>query len=124
MGKLFGVNISKLIADEVGPGVLPATLIRVTAGTRTTGNLSGGTNPTDKSFNCRGFIDEQGVRNVDGTLVENGTKKVVLIGDTISGGAVAPSVGDKVKIEGTTYQIKAVDRDPAAATYTLVVRQA
>ncbi len=119
---LFGVNISKIIADVVGPGVLAATLIKVTPGTRTAGQLTGGTNPTETSYSCRGFIDSKAKRNAKGSLTEDGTEKVVLIGDTISGGTVAPAVNDKVTIEGSTYYIEHVDRDPAAATYTLKAR--
>ena len=40
---LFGVDISGIIAKEVGGGVLDATLGAITPGTRTTTNLTGGT---------------------------------------------------------------------------------
>ena len=119
---LFGINISKLIKDNVAPGVLDATLTVVTAGTRTPGTLTGGTNPTTQDYSCRGFIDTQAVRDISGTLVDDGTKTIVLIGDTINGGATAPSTADRVTIEGTTYTIEAIDRDPAAATYTMICR--
>lgn len=125
--KLFGVNISGIIAKAIGPGVLAATLIKVTPGTRTTGSLGSGTNPTEVSYTCRGFIDTQAQRNVDGTLAADGTKRIVLIGDTISGGTVAPALGDKITIEGATYRIPEdgkIDRDPAAATYSCKVRLA
>jgi len=121
---LFGVNISKLIKDNVGPGVLDATLTKFTPGTRTGGSLTGGTQPTSTAYACKGFIDSQEVRDVNGTLVDDGTKLIVLIGDTIDGGtaASAPSTGDNITIEGTIYGIEAIDRDPAAATYSCTVR--
>jgi len=122
---LFGVDISGLIKQYVAPGVLAATLVRVIPGTRTPGSLSAGTNPTTTSYPCRGFIDSQRVRFADGTLVKNGRKIVVLIGDTIDNGSgVAPAPGDRIIIEGTTYVIPeggTIDRDPAAATYTCEV---
>jgi hypothetical protein len=34
---------------------------------------------------------------------------------------VAPEAGDLVTIEGATYSISAVTRDPAAATYSCTV---
>ncbi len=120
---LFGVNISKLIKDNVGTGVLDATLTTSTQGTRTPGNLTGGRNPTTTDYSCKGFIDSQEVRDRNGTLVNDGTKLIVLIGDTINGGATAPSTGDSISIEGDLYGIEAIDRDPAAATYSCTVRK-
>lgn len=115
--KLFGVNISKLIKDSVGPGVLNATLTVVTPASRTAGDLTDGTNPTTTDYDCKGFIDSKEKRRSSGTLVEDGDEVIVLIGDTI--GAV-PKVGDRITIEGKTYTIKQLDRDPAAATYTCI----
>ena len=123
--KLFGVDIAGLIKKNVGPGVLPATLVKVTPGTRTPGSLTGGTNPTTTDYPCRGFIDSQRVAFANGTTVKAGNKVVVLIGDTIdSGSGVAPAPGDRIMIEGTTYVIPeggTIDRDPAAATYACEV---
>lgn len=124
---LFGVNISKLIKDNIGPGVLDAILLKSTPGTRTPGTLTGGTNPTEVSYPCKGFIDTQRVRFVNGTQVRDGSKIIVLVGDTIDGGdpTSAPVPGDRITIEGTTYAIPVdgqIDRDPAAAVYTCEVR--
>lgn len=126
--KLFGVDISKIIKDNIGPGVLPATLTKMASGARTPGQLTGGTNPTGTPFPCKGFIDTQADRFKDGTLVRAGSKVVVLIGDTIDGGAPAsaPAPGDKIFIENTTYIIPEdgkIGRDPAAATYSCEVRK-
>jgi hypothetical protein len=113
--KLFGTNISKLIKDNIGPGVLDATLTVVTPGSRTPGSLTGGTNPTTTDHSCKGFIDSKEKKRFPETLVEDGSEVIVLIGDTI--GAV-PKVGDRITIESKTYTIKELDRDPAAAVYT------
>lgn len=125
--KFFGINISGIIAREVGKGVLNATLTKVTPDTRTPGSLTAGTNPTEVSHACKGFIDTQANRNRDGTLTSDGTKVIVLLGDTIDKGATIPELGDKITIEGDTYRIPddgAIDRDPAAATYICKVRLA
>jgi len=119
---LFNVNISKIIADAIGPGVLPAVLTKVAPGARTAGQLAAGTNPTNIDHACRGFIDDKARRNLEGSLIRDGLEKVVLVGDSISGGSVVPDVNDRVTIEGTTYRIEGVARDPAAATYTLSAR--
>jgi hypothetical protein len=118
---LFGVDIAGIIKDNIGPGVLDAVLTKFTPGTRTPGQLTGGTNPTNVTFACKGFIDRQGKTNVRGSLADTNTVVIVLIGDTINGGAAAsaPKSDDHVTLEGITYVVLFVDRDPAAATYTL-----
>jgi len=115
---LFSVNISGLIKEYIGPGVLDATLTKSTPGSRTAGQLTGGRNPTTATYACKGFIDEQARQDFDGTLTLDGQVVIVLIGDTIDGGSTKAEVGDRITIEGVTYMIDKLDRDPAAATYT------
>lgn len=116
---LFGAKISKEILKAIGPGVLPATLIKVTSGTRTPGSLTDGTNPTSVSYSGRGFVDDYNLEQKSNTLVQEGDRMVVLIGDSFS---VTPETSDKITIEGSTYVIVSVMRDPDAATYTCQVR--
>lgn len=116
---LFGIDISGIVAANIGPGVLDAVLTKVTPGTRTSGQLTGGTNPTTATYPCKGFVDKKARRNREGELVKEGNVTILLIGDTISGGTVAPEIGDRVSLEGVNYLINELDRDPAAATYTL-----
>lgn len=123
--KLFGFDIAAIIAKEIGKGVLSATLIKTTPGTRTPGSLAAGTNPADVPHPCKGFIDMQAVANVADSLASDGSKVIVLLGDTINGGNTVPELGDKITIEGTTYRIPddgRIDRDAAAATFTCTVR--
>lgn len=120
--KLFGVDIAGLINQEVGPGVLDLTLIKVTPGTRTGGQLTGGTNPTTASTAGKGFIDDYQDRQIDETVIRRGDRRVLIVGNSLSGGSVIPAAGDQVTIEGATYEIVNVARDPAAATYTCQVR--
>lgn len=115
--KLFGVDISKLIKDNIGPGVNDATLIKVTAGSRTGGQLTGGTNPTTATHACKGFLDVLNRNRVDQTLTEDRDVLIALIGDTINGGATVPVPGDRITILGTTYNIVIVNVDPAQAVY-------
>jgi len=123
----LGIDVARLVKDNLAAALLDATLTKVTPATRTAGSLAGGTNPTTATFACKGFIDSQEVRDRKGNLVSSGKKRVVLVGDTIDGGSgVAPAPGDRILIEGTTYVIPddgEVDRDPAAATYTCDVRE-
>ncbi len=123
--KLAGIDVSGIIKKEIGDKVLTApehsiVLNSIVPGTRT-GNLTGGTNPTSTPHTCKGFIDSQDRKSVNGTLVENGSVIVAIIGDSIADSAV-PQVGDTIDIEGGTYRIKAIDRDPAAALYTCLTK--
>lgn len=114
---LFGINISGLINSNIGPGVNAATLTKVTPGSRTGGSLTGGTNPTSTSYACRAFVDPISRDRVDGTLVKDGDANVQIVGDSVAGGQV-PEVGDTVTILSRTYEIVAIEVDPALALYT------
>lgn len=123
MPDLFGIDIAGIIAAEIGPGLLPATLIVVTPGTRSSANLSGGTQPTEESFSGKGFIEDYSDRHIKEGLVEKNDRKITLIAKTFTGNPI-PKLGHKITIEGSTYKIVGpVKRDPAAATYTCQSRQ-
>lgn len=117
---LFGVDIAGIIAKEIGPGLLDAVLIVVTAGARGS-NPTSGTNPTEKSIGGKGFIEDYRDKDIDGTLVKKGDRKITLIANTFPGLPI-PVQGNKITIENATYTITGpVKRDPAAATYTCQV---
>ncbi len=128
----MAIDIAKLIAQHLGPrteiGIGPATLTKVTAGTRTPGAASGGTNPTTADYACRGLVSDYDAAKIDGTLIERGDREVTLLGATIASAQV-PTTQDRVTIADTpggalvTYQIVRVGSDPVAATYTLQVRR-
>lgn len=120
MTTLFGVNISKLVADNIGPGVLDATLIVVTAGTRT--SSTSGVQPTETSIAGKGFTDSFSAGSIDGTVIKEDDVSIVLIADTFAS-PISPKGGDKITIEGSTYRVIRVERDPAAATYTCLSRK-
>jgi len=119
MGLLDG-DLATLVADAlVGADLTkPATLIKVTAGTRTPGALSAGTNPTTQSFTAQGIEQNLLGLQMSGTLIAGVTAAIRLFGATIAGGQV-PVPGDRIAIGGKTYTIvdKGVSRDSAAASY-------
>ena len=117
---LFGVDIAAIVASAIGPGVLDATLNSITEGTRTPGSLTSGTQPTTASYACKGFMDSKNRRERSGQLVDDGDVIIMLIGNTISAGAIVPKLGDTITIESRTYRIGNLDRDPAAAIYELL----
>ena len=119
--KNLGVDIAKLVNDNLGASVLPATLRKVTQGARDPINPAGGRQPTTADFTCRGFIDSQDNETFPDTLASDGTRIVVLLGASIQDAEV-PETEDRILIESTEYNIIEIDRDPASATYTCLVR--
>ncbi len=120
MPRLFGTDIAGEIQRAFAGQLVPLTFTSRTPGTRTTGALTAGTNPTETSGAGEGIIDDYQEREIDGTRVETGDKKILIIGNTIL--PLVPKPGDDVTIEGATYRVVRVGRDPAAATYTCQVR--
>jgi len=118
---LFGVNISGLINQHIGPGVNDCTLTKVTPGARTAGQLTGGTNPTSTTHAAKGFLDNLDKNRLEGSLVEDGDVLIGIVGDSIVGGEV-PRPGDRVTILGNTYNVIQVEVDPAQALYECVGR--
>lgn len=120
--KLFGADIAGQLAKALGPLLLPCKLIKVTPGTRTTGALTAGTNPTKKTFSCRGMVESFATNLVDDTRILAGDRKIMILGDTLAKGIV-PEPSDEVEIEGRIWiVINLIERDPDAATYVLHAR--
>lgn len=115
----LGVDIAGILAANVQ--VIAATLIKVTATTRDPSNLSSGTHPVQTSHSARGFVEDYKDGKIDGTIIRRGDRKVTLFAATINPAAV-PTPNDQVTIEGRTYIVVAVTRDPAGATFACQVR--
>lgn len=122
--RILGEDLAGEVAREIGPLLLDCTLTRVTGTTREPGNLAGGTQPATTTYPCKGFEAALEQRHLANTLVKATDVMVVLLGDTISGGAVVPRAGDRVQVgSGVTRAVVAiVDRDAAHATWSLAAR--
>lgn len=117
MSELFGVDVSGLIAEHVGPGVFDATLIKITRGARVSGKLTQGVPKTRTSSSGKGFVETYDDRFIDGTLIKSSDRKITLIADTFPSGIV-PNLKDEITIQGLTYTIVGdIKSDPANATY-------
>lgn len=123
MPDIFGENIAGEIYNEMKELVFDITLTKVEPGSRTPGSLTGGTNPTGTSHTVKGFVDEYQDRHIDGTLIQRGDRKIVILGGSLPSGTV-PEPSDKITAEGETRTIveDGVKRDPAGATYICQVR--
>ena len=115
MPDIFKKDIAGKINDKLGPLVFDYTLHVVTEGTRGA-NLTGGTNPTETDHTVKGFVDDYRDREIDGTIIQRGDRKITLLGGSLPSGVV-PKVQDKVTAEGIKWTIVNVMRDPAGATY-------
>lgn len=122
MVELFGIDIAALVDENLSDGVLDATLTKFTPGTRTPSDLASGTNPTPEVFTAKGFIEDYTDRDFENTQIEIGDRRITLIANSIQNMAI-PETGDRVFIEGESWNIKRVKRDPAAATYLCQARQ-
>lgn len=93
-----------------------ATLTKYTQGTRTAGNLAGGTNPTSTAYVCKGFVSTKKHTTIGGTLVKAGDVIVCLIalGDT------EPGNGDTIAIDSDTHRV--IDAEGTPALWTCLCR--
>ena len=120
--KGFGVDIAAEIKSALDPGIPSITLVSRTVGTPSATDLTAGATITETSYTCQGFLDFFDAKRFGGTTIEQGSRVVVIIGDTLPSG-VLPKPEDRIIAEGDTLHVVGpIVRDPAAATYTCEVR--
>lgn len=122
MPTLFNVDIAGILNTAMGPLMLAATLTKTTPGTRTAGSLGAGTNPQTADYAARGFTESYADREIDGTLIKSGDRKISLFGASIASSQV-PAPNDRITIESTQFVVVRVERDPAGALYTAQCRR-
>lgn len=120
MPKLFGVDIAKELSTAMSPGLLTAKLIKVTVTNPVTANTTEG-GLTEKSYSCKGVISDYSDLQVDGTVIQTGDRRIVLLAGSLPSN-ISPDTGDFIEIEGGKSTIVQVFRDPAGATYTCQTR--
>lgn len=119
---LFGVDIAGLIARNIGPGLLDATITRKIDGERTPGNLTGGKESTPATFPAKGIWEDLPKTPPAGVTFQLNDRIALLIGDTIPAGGI-PQRNDAIEMEGLTlFVVQLLARDPAAATYRFLCR--
>lgn len=120
---LFGVDIAGIVATNLGPGLLPVTITRQSAGARASGDLMGGRAKTPVVFlGARGIWEDLPRTPPPGITFELNDRIALLLGDTIPEGGL-PLRNDAIEIEGITlFMVQPLSRDPAAAAYRYLCR--
>jgi hypothetical protein len=121
MPSLFGIDIAGIVAKEIGPGLVATTIHRITWSDRDPSDPGAGLTLVEDDITCKGVLSFFDIKDVDGTLVEEDDRLVIVIVGTMSE-VVEPLPAWAVTIEDVRYNIVRVRRDPAAATYSLQVR--
>ena len=120
--KGFGVDIAAEILSALGPGIPAATLIVRTLGAEDPANLTAGRPIVETSHACKAFLDTYDAKRFGETIIQQGTRVVVILGDSLPSGVV-PKDEDRMIVEGETLHVTGpIVRDPAAATYVAEVR--
>lgn len=111
-------GIAKTIGKALGGVMYPVTLSRVTDSVYDpdTATVIPG---TSESFPARGMVDNWGAYHLANQLVQAGDRKVTILAASLS---TTPAAGDAVTADGQTWQVIAVQSDPAKAVWTLQVR--
>src|SRR5262245_28395419 len=118
----FGVSISQEVLKALGPGVPAITLIARRPGTPDPDDLSAGAPIVEQQHRCKGFLDTYDQRRFGGTEIAQGTRVIVILGDSLPSNVV-PASEDRIVAEGSTFVLTGpVVRDPAGATYACAVR--
>lgn len=119
---LFGIDIAAIVAKEVGPGLLPATITEFVPGPAPA-RVTDAPTMTPVAHSCRGMWEDYSPDMVrDSALIQVGDRKALLLGDTLPRGFI-PAAGMVVTIEGKALVVIRIEsRDPAAATYVLQCR--
>ena len=86
-----------------------------------------GTNPVETSYTVEGYVDKTGSNRVQAEDFRQVGQEhaddwtVVIMGKSLPAN-IEPRPSDKITAEGATKTIEKVDRDPAGATYTCLLK--
>ena len=119
MPNIFKTNIAKKIATALNPLVFEAVLTKKASEGLRADNPTGGIDSSSKAYTGKGYVDSYREFLVDGHIIQQGDRKIVLLGASFP---VEPEPGDSILIEGRTRLIVNVVRDPAGATFECQAR--
>ncbi len=123
MPKLFGLDIAGIVNRELAAagGVLDGRLTKVAPGLRTSGSLTGGTNPVETTHDFKGFMENVSESRFAGQLQTKDGEVMSILGASLPPG-VEPEANDRATLEDREYELVGLlTRDPAAALYVFEV---
>lgn len=117
---LFGVDIAKEISDAFSGELEDVTLTRDNPGTYDplTDSYSGGGTPS--TFTSEGIVQKYDKKLIADGVVQRNDREILILAEPLG---TVPSNGgdnrkaDSIEIEGETFTVVSVDKDPATATY-------
>ena len=121
MPKLFGIDIRGIVGQAIGSGLLPGKLHSASVSARAAGSMAGNT-ITYADHDFRGIVSSYNRVKYPSSNFIDGDGNLLLIDATVKP-YVEVKAGDRITIDGTTYEIiDILSRDPASAAWTLHIR--
>lgn len=119
---LFKANIAARLNKALGGKVPRITLIRVEQGILSEDNPTAGNTQEDFKYTVIGFIDEYEERRVDGEIIQQGDRVLVILAASVPVDAGDPKNEDFVIVDGEKKRIINVRKDAAKATFECQLR--
>lgn len=120
MSELFGIDIESLVTDALQGQLIPLTLTRTVISDYDSDTDT--QTSTEETFTSEGIVEEYEDRLIAEGVVQANDRKILILAGPLG---TTPSPGssdnppDDITIEGETFTVVDVDRDPAGATYTV-----
>lgn len=117
---LFGVDIESLVTESLKDQLIPLTLTRTVVGEYDP--IEDEQTTTQETYTSEGIVDTYEDRVVAEGLVQSSDRRILILAGPLG---TKPSNGttdnppDKITIQGETFTVIDVHRDPASATYTV-----
>lgn len=123
MAKFLGVDIAKLVSQNLGSRLNPLTLTHYTELGREESDPTGAPKRRSSRHAGRGFVEDYTDRQTDGKTILRGDRKVIILAASLTP-SIRPVPGDRVDIGSERLAIveSGVTSDPATATYTCQAR--
>lgn len=109
-------ELPEVIADALDDVFRPATLN--VPGGRVSDNQGGWTNTEPQYHPCKALVDDYSDFRRASAGIPANYRKIILLAASLQA-SVEPAVGLTINAEGRDWQIVAVSRDPAGATWEL-----
>lgn len=119
MATLLEGALAAMIHSAMRGLFIDATLTRTTLTGATEGwNPSTGTSSTT-AYACKAIVEAYTEREREAELIQANDRRVLVLAGSL---AVTPQTSDSITVRGATYEIVAVETDPAEAVWVLQAR--